>query len=261
MTNSAESSRSRPLAAIILAAGKGTRMNSDLPKVVHPVAGRAIVWWVVDAVRAAGAERTILVVGYGADAVRDVFAGDDADIEYVVQSEQLGTGHATNCARELLADFDGDVLVLAGDGPLIREETIRAMHDRQNETGAPATLATSEIDDPTGYGRIIRNTDGRFEAIVEHKNATDEQRTIHEVYPSYACFDAKTLFTMLDALVPNELTGEYYVTDIPVQLREQGRPVELVDGVPQEDILSINTEDQLSEVDAILTARLEAART
>jgi bifunctional UDP-N-acetylglucosamine pyrophosphorylase/glucosamine-1-phosphate N-acetyltransferase len=249
---------SRPLAAIILAAGKGTRMNSDLPKVVHRVADRPMVWWVVEAVRRAGAERIVLVIGHGADAVRAIFEGDDADVEYVVQEEQLGTGHATNCCRGVLGAFEGDVLVLAGDGPLIRTGTIETMRRRHVETGAAATLATSRIPDPTGYGRIVRDAEGAFEAIVEHKNATPAQLAINEIYPSYACFDARQLFETLDRLEPNELTGEYYVTDVPIILRAGGKRVELVDAVDPEDVLSINTLEQLAEVDEILTTRMEA---
>lgn len=254
-------SESRPLSAVILAAGKGTRMNSDLPKVVHEVGDRPMVCWVVDAVREAGASRIVLVVGHGADSVRAAFADDDADIEYVVQEEQLGTGHATDCARPVLGDFAGDVLVLAGDGPLIRVSTINAMRERQIESGAAGTLASSIIDDPTGYGRITRHDDGSFRAIVEHKNCTDEQRAICEVYPSYACFDGPLLFEALANLAPNELTGEYYVTDVPELLMNEGHRVEVVAAVPPEDVLSINTLEQLADVDAILKARLERAGT
>jgi bifunctional UDP-N-acetylglucosamine pyrophosphorylase/glucosamine-1-phosphate N-acetyltransferase len=247
----------RPLAAIILAAGKGKRMKSDLPKVVHAVADRPMVCWVVDTVRAAGADRIVLVIGHGSETVREAFEGDEGDITYAVQDEQLGTGHATLCAEQALGDFDGDVLVLAGDGPLIRAETIRTMRGVHRRTSAAATLATSVIDDPTGYGRVMRDANGRFAGIVEHKNATEEQRAVREIYPSYACFDAKRLFELLRGLEPNELTGEYYVTDVPALLRERGERVELVDAVPPEDVLSINTPEQLAEVDAILRDRME----
>ncbi len=245
---------------MILAAGKGTRMDSDLPKVAHPVAGHPMVWWVVDAVRRAGAERVVLVVGYGADTVRAIFDDDD-DVEFVVQHEQLGTGHATNCAAPLLEDFAGDVLVLAGDGPLIRARTIEAMRERHLGTNAAATLATSVIEDPTGYGRVVRDAEGRFVAIVEQRNATREQAAIREVYPSYACFDACALFDCLGQLEPDEVSGEYYVTDVPAMLRDDGCNVELVEAVPPQDVLSINTPAQLAEVDAILKARLEATGT
>ena len=247
----------RSLAAVILAAGKGTRMQSDRPKVAHEVMGRAMVWWVVRACREAGIDRVFLVVGHGADEVRAVFA-DDTDIEFVLQDEQLGTGHATNCTADALAGFDGDVVVLAGDGPLIRASTLDAMLDRHRATNAAATLATSVIDDPTGYGRIVRDDDDRFVAIVEHRNATDQQRRIHEIYPSYACFDARRLFESLASLRPDSTSGEYYVTDVPAMLRDAGERVELVDAVPPEDVLSINTPEQLAEVDAILSSRTEA---
>lgn len=214
-----------------------------------------MVWWVVNAVRAIGANPIVLVIGHGSEEVKAVFEGDDGDIRYAIQDEQLGTGHATLCAKDALGDFAGDVLVLAGDGPLIRSQTIQAMHDRQRQADAAATLATSIIEDPTGYGRVVRDADGRFQEIVEHKNATPEQLAINEVYPSYACFDAAGLFAMLESLKPNDLTGEYYVTDVPALLRDAGRVVELVDAVPPEDVLSINTPQQLAEVDAILKTR------
>ena len=254
---SSKSGSGRPLAAIVLAAGKGKRMNSDLPKVVHQVAGEPMVRWVVRACREAGANPIVLVIGHGGETVRNAFAGDDSDIRYAVQDQQLGTGHATLCAKSALGDdFDGDVLVLAGDGPLIRSQTIAIMHQRHVETGAAATLATSVIPDPTGYGRIVRDSDGRFDAIVEHKNASEAQLAIREVYPSYACFDARLLFEMLNLVAPDQVTNEYYVTDVFRMLKDRGRRVEIVEAVPPEDVLSINTPQQLAEVDAILRKRL-----
>lgn len=250
----------RPLAAIIMAAGKGTRMKSDRPKVVHEVAGRPMVSWVVDAVREVDAVPIILVIGHGADEVRDVCEGNDDDIRYAVQHEQLGTGDAARCAVEALEGFGGDVFVLAGDGPLIRPQTLRAMRERHLRTRAAATLATAVLDDPTGYGRVIRDESGRFDRIVEQKNADDEQRAVREVFPSYACFDTTLLLGALRDLRADEVTGEYYVTDIPAMLKAAGYRVELVDAVPPEDVLSINTPEQLSEVDSILNTRLEMTR-
>ncbi len=250
----------RPLAAIILAAGKGTRMNSRRPKVLHEVAGRPLISWVVDAVRAAGARPIVLVIGHGGEAVREAFGGLGADLEFVVQDPLLGTGHATTCAKGVLEGFDGDVLVLAGDGPLIRESTLSTMCRRQRATGAAATLATAVLDDPTGYGRIVRDARGGFEAIVEHRNATEAQRAIREIYPSYACFDARLLFEALARLEPDEASREYYLTDVPRCLLARGHRVEVVEAVAAEDVLSINTPEQLAEVDAILSARMEATR-
>jgi len=233
-------------------------MNSDRAKVAHEVAGRAIVWWVVDACRRAGAGKIVLVVGHGAGEVREVFAGEDDDLIYVEQREQRGTGHATRCAEGALAGFAGDVLVLAGDGPLIRPSTIEAMLRTHRATRAAATLATSIIDDPTGYGRIVRDAAGRFAAIVEHRNATPAQRAIREVYPSYACFDVGRLFAMLRELKPDALSGEFYLTEVFAMLRARGEAVEIVDAVPPDDVLSINTPQELAQVEAILIGRRSA---
>jgi bifunctional UDP-N-acetylglucosamine pyrophosphorylase/glucosamine-1-phosphate N-acetyltransferase len=246
----------RPLAAVILAAGKGTRMPGDQPKVVYEVGGQPMIRWVVEAVRTAGARPIVLVIGHGADAVRAVFRGED-DIVYAVQTEQLGTAHATACASAALAGFTGDVLVLAGDGPLIRADTIEKLVGHHRRTGAAATLATATVDDPTGYGRIVRDDQGHFQAIVEHASATEAQRSIHEIYPSYACFDSGMLFALLGELSPDEASGEYRITDLPGLLMAGGHVVELVDGFPPEDVLSINTAQQLREVDVVLSSRME----
>ena len=245
----------RPLAAVILAAGKGTRMGGDLPKVLHQVAGKPMVHWVAEACREVGASPLVVVVGYQSDRVREAMAGDD-DIVFVEQAEQLGTGHAVEVCREAIADLGGDAFVLAGDGPLIRARTLAAMADRHAASFASATLATAVLDDPTGYGRIIRDSDDCFEAIVEQKNASETQLTIDEVYPSYAIFDVADLFDMLEELPRDAVSGEYYLTEVPAMMRSQGKRIELVPGVPAEDILSINTPEQLARVDAILQQRL-----
>ncbi|MCW5765021.1 MAG: NTP transferase domain-containing protein [Phycisphaeraceae bacterium] len=247
-----------PPIAIILAAGKGTRMRSDLPKVLHPVGGRPMVAAVVDACRAAGCRRVILVVGYKQELVREAFAGD-AGVEFAVQAEQLGTGHAVQCAAHLLKDEAAapgrDVFVLAGDGPLIRARTLKTLLAKHRMADAAATLATSVIEDPTGYGRIVRDRRGRFEGIVEHKQCTPEQLAIREVNPSYYCFDCHELFDALKRVERNPASGEYYITDVPSIMMRQSELVEVIDAVPPEDVLSINTPEQLAEVDAIYRAR------
>lgn len=247
----------RTLSAIILAAGKGTRMNSDLPKVAHRVHGRAMVEWVADACVEAGCARVVVVVGYQQDVVRKLFHG--ARAEFAVQAEQHGTGHAVRCAEPLFererAEPGHDVFVLAGDGPLIRAETLRTLLQRHRAAGASATLATSVIADPSGYGRIVRDADGRFRAIVEQKNATPEQLAIREVNPSYYCFDAMALFGALERVKRDAVSGEYYVTDVPALLMAEGKRVEVIDAVPPEDVLSINTPAQLAEVERILARR------
>jgi UDP-N-acetylglucosamine diphosphorylase/glucosamine-1-phosphate N-acetyltransferase len=247
--------------AIILAAGKGTRMRSDLPKVVFPVGGRPMVCAVVDACRAAGVGRVVVIVGYKQEAVREALAGHD--VEYAVQSEQLGTGHAVMSAA---ASFEGagegeHAFVLCGDGPLIRPSTLLRMRQVHESTGAAATLATAVIDNPTGYGRIDRHADGSFRAIVEHKNCTPEQLAIREVNPSYYGFGVRDRFGALRQVRRNPVSNEYYVTDVPELLLAAGRRVEVIEAVPPEDILSINTPEDLAEVDRIYRSRTAGAAT
>lgn len=248
----------RRLSAVVLAAGKGTRMQSDLPKVCHPVGGRPMVCAVVDACLAAGCERVVAVVGYKQELVREALAGYGDRVEYAVQAEQLGTGHAVRSAEGSYPPErrEGeDVFVLCGDGPLIRPATLTALLERHRSSGAAATLATAVLDDPSGYGRVVRGESGGFERIVEQKNATPAELEIREVNPSYYCFDAAALFSSLERVERNGLTGEYYVTDAPAILLGDGRRVEVIDAVPPEDVLSINTPGQLAEVDRVYRSR------
>ncbi|MBL8763588.1 MAG: NTP transferase domain-containing protein [Phycisphaerae bacterium] len=259
-----------PPVAIILAAGKGTRMRSDLPKVVHPVGGEAMVNAVVEACVQAGCARVVLVVGYKQGDVRHAvaprfaaWASRGARIEFVEQAEQLGTGHAVRCAEALLARESAvpgaPVFVLCGDGPLIRRNTLDRMLRHHREAGARATLATSVLDDPRGYGRIVRDASGRFMGIVEDRNCTPEQRAIREVNPSYYCFDAAALFGALGRVTRNAGSGEYYLTDVPALLASSGGRVEVIEAVPAEDVLSINTPEDLARVDAIYRSRRDGS--
>jgi len=248
----------RGLSAVILAAGKGTRMKSDLPKVVHPVGGRPMVCAVVDACFAAGCDRVVVVVGYQHEKVRDAVLGGNPSgpVEFAMQEEQLGTGHAVKCASDAYAGRDEDVFVLCGDGPLIRAETLGVLLERHRSTGSSATLATAVLDDPSGYGRVVRSESGGFERIVEQKNATEAELGINEVNPSYYCFGSSKLFSALERVKKNELTGEYYVTDVPAFILADGDRVEVIDAVPPEDILSINTPEHLAVVDEVYRSRL-----
>lgn len=241
-------------AAVIMAAGKGTRMGGDLPKVVHPVGGRPMVCAVVDACLAAGCGRVVVVVGYKQELVREALQGYP-QVSFAVQDQQLGTGHAVLCAEAEVGGASQDVVVLAGDGPLIRAQTITMLLDRHRAARASATLATAVLDDPAGYGRITRDGQGRFVAIVEHKNATEAQRAIREVNPSYYCFRAGDLFAALRRVERNPLSGEYYITDVLALLLGEGKVVEVAPGVPPEDILSINTPAELAVVDRIYRSR------
>lgn len=245
------------LSAVILAAGKGTRMPGDLPKVAHEVAGAPMVHWVVDACRQAGCAKLVIVVGYKQEVVRAIFA-EDKGLEFAVQAEQLGTGHAVASAASALRDFEGDVLTLAGDGPLVTHETLSRLAHLHRSKGAVCTMATSTLEDPTGYGRIVRGANGRFQRIVEEKNATPEQKAIREVYPSICVFRARELFDALRRLPRDSVTGEYYITHVPEMLSSEGGVVELLPGVAPEEAMGVNTPAQLEMVDRVLRQRTDA---
>jgi UDP-N-acetylglucosamine diphosphorylase/glucosamine-1-phosphate N-acetyltransferase len=253
-TNTRPSSYTRSV--IVLAAGKGTRMKSDLPKVMHPALGRPMVEWVVDAARAVGCSPVVLVVGHGAEVVRGHFEGRPG-VEFVTQMPQLGTGHAVDMARPLFERgmLGEETLVLCGDGPLIRAHTLQALLATHRESGAAATLATAVIPDPSGYGRIERDAHGRFARIVEQKDATPAQLALREVNPSYYCFRTADLFDALRRVTNQNASGEYYITDVFELLLRDGKRVSVVDAVPPEDVLSVNTPEQLAEVSAILASR------
>jgi len=247
------------LDAIILAAGKGTRMNSDLPKVVHEVAGRPMVSWVVDAAREAGAGRCVVVVGYEAERVRAALVGQPG-VEFVDQPEQKGTGHAVMMAEPAFADGKaGETFVLAGDMPLLRGRTLAKLVAAHRAAGAAGSIATGRLDDPTGYGRIVRDADGQFQRIVEHKDATEAERAIDEVNISCYCFDAPRLFDALRRVSTDNVQGEYYLTDVLEILRRDGRPAIAADIVPPDEVEGVNNPDQLARVDRILRGRPQTA--
>ncbi len=245
------------LNAVILAAGKSTRMNSQRVKVLHEVCGRPMLAYVLDAVRAVGATRICVVVGHDRQRVMTEFA-DQNDIQWVHQEQQKGTGHAVQVCRVALSPLSGDTLVLAGDGPLIRAQTLQELIARHHQAGAGATLATSELTNPSGYGRIVRGSGGEFLAIVEEKDATPDQRAIREVNPSYYLFNTTDLFEALGKVTPNNRKGEYYLTDAVSILRLMGRVVQAVSAVPEEDVLSINTRQELARVCGVMQQRIVA---
>ena len=204
-------------AAIVLAAGKGTRMRSDLPKVLHPVCGLPMVEHVVRALRGAGVGRVIVVVGHGGEAVQAALGGS---VEYAWQHEQLGTGHAVRCAAEALAGFEGTIVVASGDTPLVDADTMAGLLGAHEESAL--TVATAILENPTGYGRIVRDAAGKPVRIVEQKDATPEQRVIHEVNAGLYAFDAATLFRLLPTLKNENAQGEYYLTDLVAMVAADG---------------------------------------
>lgn len=235
--------------AVVLAAGKGTRMKSDLPKVLFPVLKRAMIHWVLDALEAAGIEQKIVVVGYEADSVKTELK-DRSGVSFALQSEQLGTGHAVEMCRSQLAGKTGPVLVVAGDSPMIQASSVSRLLRDFREGNYACLLGTLNKEDPTGLGRIVRGADGKFEKIVEHKDATAEQLTVNEVNMSTYMFEPEALLWALAQLENSNAQGEFYLTDCPEILRRAGRPVDALPVLQPCESLSINTIDELSLVEA-----------
>lgn len=244
------------VAAIVLAAGKSTRMRSELPKVLHEVCGRPMLAYVLSACRLSGVDRILVVVGHEKERVMERFSAD-RDLTFIEQPEQRGTGHAVMCCRDALAGFDGSVLVVAGDMPLVRRETLADLVETRVERDDALTIATTELEDPTGYGRIVRGREGELVAIVEHRDCTDEQLAIHEVNVSYYCFDARKLLAGLSRLTPNAAKGEYYLTDLVTRFREDGERISAVVKVPAADALGINSRLDLALVSRAMQDRFQ----
>lgn len=238
--------------AIVLAAGKGTRMKSELPKVLVPVGGRPMVRYVIDALRAAGVNRIVVVVGYRADLVRAELA-DLPGIEFADQTEQLGTGHAVMMCHEQLASHHGPVVVVAGDSPMLQAESVATLLAESTARQAACLLGTVRRDNPTGYGRILRNLAGDFTGIVEEKDATPEQRAIQEINVSTYVFDAKELLSALDQLRANNSQREYYITDCPAILLAAGKQVAALNVLKPREALSINSPEELAQVEKVMS--------
>lgn len=242
--------------AIILAAGGSTRMNTQVAKVLHEVCGRPMLAYVLDACRKIGISKIFVVVGFSAGEVTERFAEAD-DIVWVQQNEQLGTGHAVLCCKEHLKDFDGQTLVLCGDGPLIRAATLKTIVDKHESGQSAATLGTAELDDPSGYGRIIRDDYGNLQGIVEHSDCTPEQLKIKEINPSNYLFDNQLLFKALEKIRPENAKKEYYLTDAVSGIIATGHKVEAITAVPPEEAQGVNSREQLSAASKIMQRRIQ----
>lgn len=246
-----------PPLAVVLAAGKGTRMKSDLPKVLVPVAGRPMIRYVIDGLRAAGIDKMVVVVGYQADLVRNELK-DEPGVEFALQAEQLGTGHAVMMCREAIAAHEAGhpgapVVIVTGDSPMLQESSVRALLDDYNASSPACLLGTAHRDDPTGLGRIVRDAGGAFTGIVEHKDCTPEQLEVTEVNMSTYVFNGADLLTSLDSLKTDNAQGEYYVTDCPGLLLAAGKEVRALAALKPCEALSINTVDDLAVVEAEMT--------
>ena len=229
-------------------------MRSDLPKVLCQVCGRPMIHFVLDALEKAGIRRPIVVVGYQADRVREELGDREIEPTFVLQPEQLGTGHAVAVCREELSGHDGATVVVAGDSPLIQPESLKKLLEHFQKTRPALLLGTLEKDDPSGLGRVVRDDAGAFVGIVEEKDATEQQRAIREVNMSTYVFHTPDLLDALERLRSDNAQSEYYLTDCAKLLREAGRPVEALPVLQPCEALSINDPEELDTVDETMRA-------
>ena len=238
--------------AVILAAGKGTRMKSNLPKVMHKVGGKYLVQHVLDAVSSAGVSKMVIVIGHGAELVRESL---NNAYRYVLQKEQLGTGHAVLQAEAVIEQAEQTVMVVCGDMPLLSSDSLSRLIERHRQTRAGATVLTAYLGNPTGYGRIVRDEHGRLLRIVEEKDASPEEKKINEINTGTYCFDRELLFSALKDLRPNNAQGEYYLTDVLTILLNKNIEVEVMDEAEELEALGINSRQQLAVAEQLLRQR------
>lgn len=239
------------LRAIILAAGEGTRMKSKLPKVLHKVCGETMLNHVIGAARGAKVKESIVIVGHQADMVKESLS---PEIKTAVQEQQLGTGHAVMMAEDYIRD--GIVIVLCGDGPLITEKTLNEMVDYHKEKDFKATVLTADLPNPKGYGRIVRDPEGELKKIVEEKDASEEEKAIREINSGIYCFDGRLLREALPKLKNNNAQNEYYLTDILTVMASMGFKMGAYKTEDYEEIMAVNSREQLAEVEAIMRERI-----
>ena len=243
-----------PLAVVIIGAGKGTRMKSALAKVLHPLVGRPLIAHVLDLARQLAPQRLIVVVGHQAEGVRAVCEPYGAVC--VLQEPQLGTGHAVAQAEALLADSPGDVLVLYGDVPLLQPATVHALLEAHRQQQAAVTVLTACLDDPTGYGRIVRDAQGRMVRIVEERDASDAERALREINSGIYCVAAPFLFPALRQVGHNNAQGEQYLTDVVAVAVAERRTVAHVRAAEAQEILGVNTRADLAYMEGLLRRRI-----
>lgn len=240
--------------ALILAAGQGTRIKSDLPKVLHKACGKEMVNHVIDTLRKADIADINVIIGKGSELVKEKTSS--REVSYSLQAEQLGTGHAVKCAIDFLKDKKGTVAIFCGDAPLIKEETVVSLFEEHNSNNNTATLLTSILDDATGYGRIIREGNEVLK-IVEHKDCNEEELKVTEMNAGVYCFDIEKLLEALNKLSNNNSQGEYYLTDVIGILKSEGEKVGAV-VIDFEETLGVNSRAQLAQVESILRKRINA---
>lgn len=242
-----------PLAIVIIAAGKGTRMRSPLAKVLHPLAGRPLVAHVLDVARSLAPQQMVVVVGHQAEAVRQVC--EPYGVTCVVQEPQLGTGHAVAQAEPVLADFPGDVLVLYGDVPLLQSATAQALWDEHRRQRATVTVLTARLDDPAGYGRIRRDAHGRLIGIVEERDASETEKALQEINSGVYCLQAPFLFSALRRIGRQNAQGEQYLTDVVAVAVAEHHRVAHVTVAEAQEVLGVNTRAELAYLETVLRQR------
>jgi UDP-N-acetylglucosamine diphosphorylase/glucosamine-1-phosphate N-acetyltransferase len=240
--------------AVILAAGKGKRMKSNIPKVLHQIAGRPLIDYVVSTCQNLKIPRIILIIGHKKEMVKDFFKQKkQKDLEFVEQRKLLGTGHAVLQTKNLLSNWDGELLVLCGDVPFLSVKTIKKLLRTHRKTKAFATVLTARLDDPSGYGRVVKNKDGFVQKIVEEKDASQEEKGIKEVNTGTFCFDALSLFPALERIKSENKQKEYYLTDVVEIFRKNNKRVWALIAENPWETSGINSLKQLEKMEALLT--------
>jgi len=241
--------------ALVLAAGKGTRMYSDLAKVLHPICGRPMLAYTLIALEGLGFDRVLVVVGHQAERIREVFA--DARVEWVLQSQQLGTAHAVQCALAHLTDHGGSVLICCGDTPLLTAETLRLFQIEHMNRGADLSVLSMLLDEPGSYGRVVRGSGGEVSAIIEAKDVSAQERTIREVNTGIYCVSADLLRTVLPDVENANVQGEYYLTDLVKLAVGRGWNVQAVTASDPMEFMGVNTDEELEAAEEVIAQRTQ----
>ena len=241
--------------AVILAGGEGKRMKSDIPKPMNEVLGKPMLRWVIDSVKAAGIDDICVVTGYKTEITEEYLHSLPFEVSHVLQSERLGTGHAVMMAKDFLKEKGGDVVILCGDAPFMDTKTIADAYEAHNEGGASATVISAMLDDPTGYGRIVRNDDGSLKSIVEHKEADEATLAIKEVNSGGYWFDTVDLLSVLNDITSDNSSKEYYLPDTLDLLLEAGKKVGAFTAASADTVLGANDPQQLEELNQLAIAK------
>jgi UDP-N-acetylglucosamine diphosphorylase/glucosamine-1-phosphate N-acetyltransferase len=247
--------RENSFATLILAAGKGTRMKSDLVKVLHPVAGRPMLDYVLNLAEHMGSSRVVVIIGHQAELVEDRY--ENRGLTFVYQREQLGTGHAVVQAKDAFAGYRGTILLLCGDVPLLKASTVRDLMERHHASGAAITVLTTLLEDPFGYGRIVKDKEGNVLGIVEHRDATQEQKEIREINTGIYCAENPFLFEAVSEIGNDNAQKEYYFTDIFAIARRMGVRTASVVAPDPGEVMGINTTEDLARATEIVQERIK----